>query len=279
MGQSIPESPQRVQGCLALRPSVRSSVPVPVASPPRPIRSALFVVAFYVLTATACVVALPALLVPGGPLAAVRGYARALALLERAVLGLSYEVRGLENLPLGGCIVAAKHYSTYETLKLHLLLPHPAIVLKRELLRIPLWGWFLARAGAVPIDRSRGVDALRAAAEAAQAAAARGQSIVIFPQGTRVAVTDTPGHKPYRPGVAQIAAATGLPVVPLAMNSGVFWPRGPSVKRGGVVVFRFLEPLPAGLSKRALMATLEERLEAACAGLVREALAGGRGGE
>lgn len=236
----------------------------------RPMRSALFIALFYAATALACVAAVPALLLPGGPLAAVRAYERALAGMERLVLGLTYEVRG--PVPDAPCIIAAKHYSAYETLKLHLLLPRPAIVLKRELLAIPVWGWILARVGAVPIDRSRGASALRAMGQAAQAAASEGRHIVIFPQGTRVRVADTPADKPYRSGVAQLQAATGLPVVPLATNSGVFWPRETWCKRGGRAVFQFLGPIPPGLPRRDLLARLESDLEGASTRLVREAL-------
>ena len=227
-------------------------------------------VAFYAITVAACIVALPALLFPRGPHAAVKAYERALAWAERTILGLSYEVRG--PVPSAPCIIAAKHYSAYETLKLHMLLDRPAIVLKAELLKIPLWGAFLARAGAIPIDRSRGARALRSMDAQARAAAARGRHIVIFPQGTRVALADTPAEKPYRSGVAQLAAATGLPVVPLATNSGAFWPRGDWRKRGGVVTFQFLDPIPPGLERRDLLHTLSERLEAASGALVRRAL-------
>jgi len=243
----------------------------PPATPPRPLASAVFIAAFYAITAVVCIAALPALAFPGGPHAAVRAYERALAWAERAILGLSYEVRG--PVPAGPCIIAAKHYSTYETLKLHMLLDRPAIVLKAELLTIPLWGAFLARAGAIPIDRSRGARALKSMDAAARAAAREGRAIVIFPQGTRVALADTPAERPYRSGVAQLQAATSLPIVPLATNSGVFWPRGDWRKRGGVATFQFLPPIPPGLERRALLDTLAERLEAASGALVAGALA------
>lgn len=236
---------------------------------PSYVRSILFLGAFYGTTALMCIVALPSLLFPDGPSIAIRVYERLLTSLERDILGLTYEVRGV--VPKGPCIIAAKHYSAYETLKLHLLLSNPAIILKRELLRIPLWGWFLARAGAIPIDRSRGAKALKVMGAAALTAAAKGQEIVIFPQGTRIAPTDTPHQKPYRPGVAQIAAATHLPVIPLATNSGAFWPRTSWRKRGGVVIFEFLEPLTFMSSKRDLIIALQESLEAASERLMCEA--------
>jgi 1-acyl-sn-glycerol-3-phosphate acyltransferase len=184
---------------------------------------------------------------------------RSVAWIERHVLGLDYMVIGAENLPAGApCIVAAKHQSTYETMKLHLLLRDPAIVLKKELLRIPIWGRFLKTTGMIPIDRGAGRQAIVSMVSAAERAKAQNRPIVIFPQGTRVAPG---GAKSYKPGVSVLYRELDLPIVPLALNSGVFWPRT-GAKRGGVVTFSFLPAIEPGVEPAVAMRLLEQRLEA-----------------
>jgi 1-acyl-sn-glycerol-3-phosphate acyltransferase len=143
-------------------------------------------------------------------------------------------------------------------MKLHLILKDPAIVMKQELLRVPIWGAYTRKTGMIPIDRGAGRQALSIMMSAAAKAKAEGRPIVIFPQGTRVA----PGaRRPYKSGVAALARALDLPVVPLALNSGLFWPKQ-GVKRGGTVAFSFLAPIGPGLEPEALMRVLESRLEA-----------------
>ncbi|HLG87843.1 MAG TPA: 1-acyl-sn-glycerol-3-phosphate acyltransferase [Alphaproteobacteria bacterium] len=184
---------------------------------------------------------------------------RSVAWLERNVLGLDYRVIGRDNLPKhGSFIVAAKHQSTYETMKFHPLLGDPAIVMKRELMRLPIWGWFARRAGMIPIDRSAGRFAIEEMLAAARAAIAEERPIVIFPQGTRVAA----GHRRrYKMGAAVLYAELGLPIVPMALDSGLFWPKH-GRKRGGTVTFSFLQPIAPGLSQEQALAILEQRLEA-----------------
>jgi 1-acyl-sn-glycerol-3-phosphate acyltransferase len=223
-------------------------------------RSAIFSFVFPAWTGFCCIVLAFGTVLPGkGPLAIAVLWVRSVAWIERAILGLDYRVLGRENLPGGGgFIVAAKHQSTYETMKIHLLLHDPAIVLKKELLRIPIWGRFLTRTGMIPIDRASGRRALDAMMNAARKARKEERPIVIFPQGTRVA----PGQKrSYKGGVAALYAALDLPIVPLALNSGLFWPRQ-GLKRGGTVTFSFLAPIAPGLEPEAALAILEERLEA-----------------
>ncbi len=223
-------------------------------------RSLAFSIVFPVWTALCCVLLGLATLLPRRQvLVPAVLWVRSVAWIERHVLGLDYRVIGLENLPRGqACIVAAKHQSTYETMKLHLLMDDPAIVLKKELLRIPIWGRFLKTTGMIPIDRGAGRQAVVTMVAAAERAKAENRPIVIFPQGTRVA----PGTaKSYKPGVGVLYNELGLPILPLALNSGLFWPKsGP--KRGGVVTFSFLPPIPPGLEPVAAVRLLEERLEA-----------------
>jgi len=147
------------------------------------------------------------------------------------------------------------------------VLGDPAVVLKRELLLLPFYGWYAARAGSIAIDRRAGAGALRGMVAAARPIAAEGRPIVIFPEGTRTA----PGERlPYQPGVAALYRALALPLVPAAVNSGLFWGRRSFVKRPGRIVLEFLEPLPPGWSRRRLMSELEKRIETATAALMRE---------
>jgi 1-acyl-sn-glycerol-3-phosphate acyltransferase len=143
-------------------------------------------------------------------------------------------------------------------------------VAKRELLFLPFYGWYAARAGSISVDRKAGASALRRLVTAARPVAAEGRPIVIFPEGTRVA----PGARlPYLPGVGALYQALALPLVPAAVNSGYFWGRRSFIKRPGRIVLEFLEPIPPGWPRRRVMAELEERIETATAALLREAAA------
>ncbi len=225
------------------------------------VRSFCFNALFYSFTVAVCLVMLWALALPRRPfLAVVRWYLSSIAVFERAILGLRYQVGGRERVP-AGCrvIIAAKHQSAWETLKLHLLFDDPAIVLKRELIEVPLWGWFARRLEMIPVDRGARSRAVSAMLETARRRVAAGRPLVIFPQGTRVAPGD---HRAYRIGVGVLYEELGLPVVPMALNSGVFWPRRRFVKTPGTITVAFLEPIAAGLPRDEMMATLEARLEA-----------------
>ncbi len=225
------------------------------------LRSLVFNLAFYSWTTLACLIGLPVLLLPRvWVVAYARSWERGIQLLLRWLVGLEHELRGQALLPSGPAIYAFKHQSAWETMVIHLLLPDPAIALKRELTWIPLFGWFLIRTGMIRIDRGAGSQALRSLLKGAEAAAARGSPIVIFPEGTRVA----PGATgPYHPGVAALYGKLGLPVVPVALNSGLFWRRRGFLKRPGRITVEFLEPIAPGLDRRRFMAVLAERLETA----------------
>jgi 1-acyl-sn-glycerol-3-phosphate acyltransferase len=231
------------------------------------IRSVLFNLLFFGWTGFVCVLLawVPFVLPRPGVMAVVRWYLGTVAALERTVAGIRWELRGAENLPAGPFIAAAKHQSAWETMKLHALFGDPAIVHKRELLRIPVWGRFLATVDMIPIDRGARGRAVSSMLEGARRMAAQGRPIVIFPQGTRTA----PGAwLPYKQGVAILYEELGLPIVPVALNSGVFWPRRSFLKRPGTIVVEVLPAIAPGLPRADALAELERRVEAASDRLV-----------
>jgi 1-acyl-sn-glycerol-3-phosphate acyltransferase len=180
-------------------------------------------------------------------------------------VGLTHEIRGAENLPKGAAIIAMKHQSAWDTLALPVIFDDPAAVIKRELAWLPIYGWYVRRAGAIPVDRGGGASALKRMIASARVAAADGRLIAIFPEGTRTAVG---ARQPYHPGVAALYTQLGLPLVPVAVNSGLFWGRRSFVKKSGRIIVEILPPISPGLPRRAVMAELESRIEAATARLV-----------
>jgi 1-acyl-sn-glycerol-3-phosphate acyltransferase len=160
----------------------------------------------------------------------------------------------------------------YDTLMLPPLLVDPAVVIKRELQYVPFYGWYATRAGSIFIDRKGGAGALRRMVAAARQAIAAGRPVVIFPQGTRTAPgAAVTADAPYQSGVAALYRELGVPLVPAAVNSGTYWGRRAFMKRRGRIIVAFLPPIPPGLPRREVMATLESRIEAATAALEREA--------
>jgi 1-acyl-sn-glycerol-3-phosphate acyltransferase len=232
------------------------------------LRALGFNVAFYAVTALLGVAGLPLLLMPQRWVMHFgRFWARCVLALLKTIVGLDGEIRGLEHLPTGPCIIAMKHQSAWDTLILPVVIDDFAVVVKRELLFLPFYGWYAARAGSIAIDRRGGAGALRRMVAAARRETAAGRRVVIFPQGTRTA----PGHRlPYQPGVAALYHALGLPVVPAAVNSGLFWGRRSFVKHPGRIILAFLEPIAPGLPRREMMAELEARIEAATSALEQE---------
>ncbi|CAO3438301.1 lysophospholipid acyltransferase family protein [Azospirillum endophyticum] len=233
------------------------------------IRSLAFNIAFHAWTALMCVALLWMLLLPRPQMVAVVvWYLRTVGWLERTLVGIRYEVRGRENLPDGPYLLAAKHQSAWETMKLHLLVKDPAIILKRELMWIPIWGWYAAKAKMIPVDRGAGGAAIKSLIRNSRPVRDEGRPIVIFPQGTRVA----PGaYRPYRIGVGVLYESLQIPIVPMALNAGLYWPRHSFLKRPGTVVVEFLPPIMPGRPRAEAMRELEERLEAASDRLVTTA--------
>jgi len=221
-------------------------------------RSALFALAFYSWTVVMVLLSFPASLFGTKAVrACAHGWARGHRILAAGLLGIRTRIEG--SRPEGAVLVAIKHQSMYETLEFMLLLKEPAVVLKRELIDIPLWGWVVSRYGAIPVDRSGGAAALRRMMRAAEAAIAEGRPIVIFPEGTRVPTGERP---PLQPGFAGLYRALKLPVVPVALDSGRLWPRRRFVKRPGIVTMRFGGPIPPGLPRAEIEAAVHQAINA-----------------
>lgn len=237
------------------------------------LRSVFFNIFFYGFTAFCCLIFLPALLFPRPVIIAVtKFYLKGVVLIEKYILDLTYEIRGKEHLPdQGTYIVASKHQSAYETLKLHYLFHDPTIVLKRELISIPIFGTFLRKIDVIPINRSNKEEAMNAIIAGAKRMQENNRPIIIFPQGTRVPVHATTKKFPYKGGIVKMYANTDIPIIPLALNSGMFWGRNRFIKKPGKVIFEFLSPIEPGLPEKSVMRALEDRIEERTHALMLEA--------
>lgn len=233
------------------------------------LRTIIFNLVIWFIFLVLGVLYLPLLLIPGRAgervmMAAGTAWSRLTLWAADRIVGLDYAVRGRANIPDRPALFAIKHQSAWDTLAVPLLLPSPVVVLKRELFWVPFYGWYARRAGMIAIDRASGASALRRMLRAAQDALAKGRSIVIFPQGTRTAPRSVgAAPKPYQPGVAALYAELDVPVVPVALNSGLFWGRRAFRKRPGRILIEFLPAIAPGLPKRDFLAELERRIETA----------------
>lgn len=229
------------------------------------LRSALFLIWFTAVSLVLNVVCLPLLIAPRqATVWAANKWARLILFGLKHIAGLGMEVRGFG--PKGSVLIAAKHFSMWETIALLVLLRDPAIVVKRELLWIPFYGWYCVKQDMIPVDRASGARAIRHMHAAAKRAVDAGRPIVIFPEGTR----KKPGAPPdYKPGVAALYSLLGLPCVPMTHNSGLFW-SGWFLRKPGTIVVEFLEPIASGWPRHAFMAILQERTETATKQLLAE---------
>jgi 1-acyl-sn-glycerol-3-phosphate acyltransferase len=232
------------------------------------LRSAVFNVLFYLNLLVHFVIAIPTLVLPR--IAIVRlaqSWGRTNNWLLRAVCGIKVEYRGLEKIPHGALLVASKHQSLWETFALLWVFSDPCFILKRELQWIPFFGWYAWKAGMIPVDRGRRGQALADMTERARVELGRGRQIVIFPEGTRRA----PGAEPnYKFGIVHLYVETGIPCLPIALNSGLFWPRRSFRRYPGTIVAEILDPIPSGLDKAAFAAKLQQDIETATARLIAD---------
>ena len=227
-------------------------------------RSVVFLVFFALESAAISLLCVPALFMSWRAASFVgRLWSRVTFWGLRVIAGTRLEIRGA--VPRGGVLVAAKHMSMADTIALYLTLHDPAMVLRSTLLRIPFYGWYVKAAGSIVIDRDGGAATLRRMTKQARAVIGDGRQVVIFPEGTRKK-PDTPPD--YKPGVAGIYGLLGVPCVPVALNTGVFWTS--FAKYPGRLVVEFLEPIPPGLGRADFMQSLQGRIESATRDLVAE---------
>jgi 1-acyl-sn-glycerol-3-phosphate acyltransferase len=225
------------------------------------VRSLIFNVLFYLLLVFWLLVALPTFFLPRSALIRVaQMWGQSSIWLMRVVCGTRVEFRGLEKIPSGPLIVAPKHQSMWETFALLQFFDAPLYILKRELTWIPVFGWLLLKADMIAINRKKGGRIMMEMARRAGEEVRRGRQLIIFPEGTRTSV-DAPPH--YKAGVAQIYVDCDVPCVPVALNSGLFWPRRQFMRYPGTIVVEFLDPLPAGLQRREFLDQVSDAIETA----------------
>lgn len=223
------------------------------------LRSALFALIFYLGSLVIVVTGVPAAMMSKRALHVwVRGWALFHRWCTRVLLGIRSRVEGA--LPSEPALLAIKHQAMFETVEIVALLERPpAVVLKRELLSIPFWGWLARRYGMIPVDRDGGAVALRALMRAANAAISQGRPIVIFPEGTRVQPGEQP---PLQAGFAGLYKMLKLPVVAVAVDSGRLWPRRGFVKRPGVVTWRVAPAIAPGLPREQVEVAVHRAINA-----------------
>jgi 1-acyl-sn-glycerol-3-phosphate acyltransferase len=233
------------------------------------LRSLVFNALFYLILAVYLVVAIPTLVMPHRAIIGLaRHWARVNLALLRIVCGIAVDWRGLEKIPRGAILVAAKHQSAWETFALLTLFDDPTFILKRELLWIPFYGWYARHAGMIPVERGGGKPALIAMGQRARAALGGGRQIIVFPEGTRRA----PGAEPrYKFGIAHLYGECDIPCVPIALNSGLFWPRRKFMRYPGTIAVEILDPIAPGLAVEEFFPRLQHELETATARLIAQA--------
>ena len=232
------------------------------------VRSLIFNVLFYLNTVILLILALPTFFLPYRAIIWVaKTWGRVNLVLLRVVVGMRIEVRGIENIPKGPILVAAKHQSAWETFALVPLFDNPVFIVKRELQWIPIFGWLMIKGRMVPIDRSAGSQALQLMTERARIELADNRQLIIFPEGTR---RPAGAEARYKFGVAHLYAAEGVPCLPVALNSGLFWPRRSLRRIPGTVVIEILDPIAPGLEKDVFFKRLQNDIETATARLIEE---------
>jgi 1-acyl-sn-glycerol-3-phosphate acyltransferase len=240
---------------LAWRIFIRAALPMVL------LRSLTFAASFYVTTAVMLIGLVWLLLGPRRfAIEALKLHGRISLWLLGQICGTKLDVRGRENLPAGACLVIAKHQSTWDTFALLTLFDDPAIVLKDELKWIPVYGWFCLKFEHILVRRERAAVALRHMVADAKQRVADGRQVLIFPEGTRQA----PGAAPdYKPGYIALYEALDVPCVPLALNSGLFWPRRSVLRHPGTIVVEFLPAVAPGQPRAQVRKMIEAQIEAA----------------
>jgi 1-acyl-sn-glycerol-3-phosphate acyltransferase len=225
------------------------------------LRSGLYAIWLFLGTTILAIVLLPTLAMPRGAIAAgIRAWGWYLRTGLKWICGVHVEIRGLQHVPKGPALIAAKHQGWLDVFAGFTLLPDACYVMKRELLKIPLIGWYCRKVGMVWVDREGHAAALKKLVADVQDRMRHDRQVVIFPEGTRTQ-PGQPGD--YKPGIAALYRDLGIACTPLATNSGVHFPAKGLMKYPGTVIFEFLEPIPAGLKRGEFMKELESRIETA----------------
>jgi 1-acyl-sn-glycerol-3-phosphate acyltransferase len=231
------------------------------------LRSLIYNIAFYLNTVIWVILGLPTYFMPRwGIITIAKNWGRTSIWLMSVICNTKVEYRGVEKIPSGPLIVASKHQSAWETFALLQFFDEPLYILKRELLWLPFFGWYLSKADMIGVNRSAGARALLAMARRARDEVRRGRQLIIFPEGTRTAV-GAPPH--YKTGVSQIYVGCGVTCIPVALNSGLFWPRRTFMRYPGTVVIEFLDPIEPGLSRDAFTERMSSVIEEATNRLVK----------
>ena len=234
------------------------------------IRSLIFSAVFYINTAVFLILGSWLLFAPRSwAMAGLKAHARASLFWMRLICGTSLEVRGLEHLPDRPFLIASKHQSAWDTFALIPIFHDPALVMKAELMKLPLYGWFSTKFGMIPIKRETGPSALREMLREAQTRLDDKREILVFPEGTRRLAGAEPD---YKPGILMMYDKLAVPCVPVALNSGLFWPRNSQLRNSGKIIVEILPAIPAGLRRKEFAGRLEDAVETATAALVAEAI-------
>ena len=236
------------------------------------IRSLLYALAFYVTTALFLFFGSWLLLAPRSwAMQGLRWHGLTCTWLLKVICGTRLEVRGREKIPAGACLVIAKHQSAWDTFALLPLFRDPAVVLKDELKWIPVYGWFCLKFQHILVKRDRAAVALKHMLGDARTRVEQQRQVIIFPEGTR----QIPGAAPdYKPGYVALYEGLQVPVIPLALNSGLYWPRRTIRRYPGTIIVEVLDPIAPGLPRREFRQAVETAIEAACGRLIAEAAAG-----
>lgn len=181
----------------------------------------------------------------------------------KKICKIDYKIIGLENILNEPCIYASKHQSAWETVIMHLILKRPVYAYKKELEVIPFYGWFLKFMSGIKVDRKGGAKSLKSVINQAKFYLKKGQSIVIFPQGTRVPVFASIEQYPYQAGIVALYKSCDVKIVPVALNSGCFWPKDKILKKSGTIIIEFLKPIQQGLGKEEFIEKLTNEIESA----------------
>ena len=234
------------------------------------LRSLAFTAAFYLFSTLTALAMIPLFLAPRRWTTwALTYYGKGATLLLRVICDIKVEVRGREHLPKGAALIAGKHQCMFDIFGSFAFLPDSCFVTKKELMVIPFLGWYARKGGMIVVDREGHATALRKLVADARDRFKDARQLVIFAEGTRV----TPGAPPaYKPGIAAIYRDLDMPVIPMALNTGVHWPAHGFMRYPGTIVFEFLPAIPAGLKRGEFMRELETRIETASNALIAEGL-------